>query len=71
VGRGLFPYVLANDRLLPRGEDGGPEPVALDYPPGDGYHLLTADLVSDEVPWQHNPHKLAAQILDFYCAAKT
>jgi uncharacterized cofD-like protein len=32
------------------------------------YHLVSADFVDEEMPWRHDPHKLAGEILKLYHA---
>lgn len=66
VGQGLFPYVLANDRWIQGSEYPSLQMVALDYPPGDGYAVIAADLVDEATPWRHDPDKLAGKILFLY-----
>ncbi len=66
VGRGLFPYVLANTNLISSSEQPHLRAVALHYPPDDGYHVIEADVVAPAAPWRHDPTKLAEQILRFY-----
>lgn len=66
VGRGLFPYVLANDRTMPGEEYPNVQMVALTYPPDDGYQVITATLVDAQLPWRHDPHELALAIMRFY-----
>jgi uncharacterized cofD-like protein len=66
AGRGLFPYVLANNHLLHSSEQPHLEPVALRYPRGDGYDVLEADLSDRAAPWRHDAQKLAEQIMRFY-----
>jgi uncharacterized cofD-like protein len=66
VGPGLFPYVLANGRLVA----GPPQPradaVALNYPAGASYRVIEADMADPSSPWRHHAGKLAAQVIDFY-----
>lgn len=66
VGRGLFPYVLANNAPLPGAEQLHLKPVALQYPPNAGYRVCEADLVDAAAPWRHDANKLAEQIMLFY-----
>lgn len=66
AGRGLFPYVLANDNLRAGRELPHVQPVALHHPSGDGYQVITADLVDRTALWRHDSDKLAVQVMDFY-----
>lgn len=66
VGQGLFPCVLANDNLIQSPEYPHLQTVALDYPPGDGYAVIAADLVDAATPWRHDPDKLAGKIMCLY-----
>ncbi len=66
VGRGLFSYVLANNRLLSSTEQPHLRPVALSYPSGDGYKVITADVVDVAAPWRHDSTKLARELLRLY-----
>lgn len=68
VGRGLFPYVLANDSP-DRGQDyPNVQMVDVHYPPDPrgGYEVITADLVDPAVPWRHDSNELAEQVMRFY-----
>jgi len=67
VGGDLFPTVLANDRFLELSV-GAPrvEWVQLPQEPGADYRLVTADVVDEELPWRHDPHKLARCLMDLY-----
>ena len=66
VGRGLFPWVLANRD--PQAGSAHPDlhPVALRYPPDQGYRVWAADLNDAAAPWRHDAHKLAQEIMQFY-----
>ncbi len=66
VGRGLFPWVLANSNLLMSSEQPRLQPVALRYPPDGGYQVLAADVVDVGVPWRHDSAKLARELLQFH-----
>ncbi len=66
VGRGLFPYVLANSMTdggisLPAGQM-----VALSYPKEAGYQVIEADVVDRAVPWRHDSGKLAREVMNFH-----
>jgi len=69
VGPGLVHTVLANDRFLgPVAAPSGAQWVQLPQE-GDedsGYQLVTADLVDEEFPWRHDPHKLAHHVMALY-----
>lgn len=72
VGRGLFPYVLANADLQVSSEQPHLKPVALCHDPssvsqaGCGYQIIAADVVDRAAPWRHDAGKLAGQIVRFY-----
>ncbi len=66
VGWGLMPNVLANDNPIPSLEQPQMQPVALHYPPGDGYEVIAADLVDRSAPWRHDSEKLAELIMRFH-----
>jgi uncharacterized cofD-like protein len=67
VGRGLFPFVLVNDRLIPDPEGSKWEPVALSDAGKDGsYREIRADLVDPRSPWRHESSKLAEKIMSIY-----
>jgi uncharacterized cofD-like protein len=66
VGRGLFPYVLANNNLIASTGLSRLQPVALRYPQNDGYQVIQADLIDLAAPWRHDSDKLAKQILSFF-----
>jgi len=72
VGRGLFPYVLANADLQVSSEQPHLKPVALCHDPssvsqaGCGYQIIAADVVDRTAPWRHDAGKLAGQIVRFY-----
>lgn len=65
VGRGLFPFVLANRNPTPSSEQPHLQPVALRYPANDGYKVIAADLSDRTAPWRHDSQKLAQQIMRF------
>ncbi len=67
VGQDLFAYVLANDNLkvqFPRHLNVEVVPPETARPAS--YHLVTADLVDLENPWQHDPQKLAVKLMNLY-----
>ena len=65
VGEGFFDYVLMNDNLeVDTPENWGAELV---QPIKDGaYRTWAADLVDAEMPWRHDPHKLAQSLISLY-----
>jgi hypothetical protein len=65
VGRALFPYVLANDNLIPATEQPHLEPVSLRFPRDVEYEVFAADLIDPNAPWRHDGHKLADQVMSF------
>ena len=70
IGRGLFPYVLANDDPQVSAEQPHLRPVTLGHGPeagpGCGWQVIAADVVDRAAPWRHDAGKLAAQIMRFY-----
>ena len=72
VGRGLFPYVLANDDLQASSEQPHLKPVALCHESASigqadcGYQVIAVDVVDRSTPWRHDSGKLAGQIVRFY-----
>ncbi len=72
VGRGLFPLVLVNDRLLADPEAPLWEPVALSDAGNDGsYRVIAEDLVDPKAPWRHESTKLAKEIMALYHNQRT
>lgn len=72
VGQGMFSYVLANDNLkiqFPRHMNVEVVPPETGEP--ERYHFFTADLVDLEIPWQHDPKKLADELMSLYWAIRT
>lgn len=65
VGRGLFPRVLANNKPMSSPQQPHLQPVALSYPPGDGYEVIAADVIDPDAPWRHDSAKLADQIMAY------
>jgi uncharacterized cofD-like protein len=65
LGESLFDYVLANDNMeVQKPANWNAEMVR---PATDGAHrLYTADLVNVEMPWRHDPKKLAKKIMEIY-----
>jgi uncharacterized cofD-like protein len=65
VGRGLFPYVLANNSPIQSVEQPQMQPVRLNYPPDGGYQVIAADVVDPAAPWRHDSEKLVTEIIQF------
>ena len=58
-----FRHVLVNNRILSAGGWGHLEWIQADgMPPDSPFHLHTADLIDNEVPWRHDSQKLASLI---------
>jgi uncharacterized cofD-like protein len=66
VGRGLFPYVLANDLPISSDEQPHWQPVALHYPADAGYEVIPSTVVDRSAPWRHDSELLAEQIMRFW-----
>jgi uncharacterized cofD-like protein len=66
AGRGLFPYVMANNCLLPNSEQPHLQPVELHYARNGNYRVIEADLIDRSAPWRHDSKKLADRIMDLY-----
>ncbi|MGD9049739.1 MAG: uridine diphosphate-N-acetylglucosamine-binding protein YvcK [Anaerolineae bacterium] len=66
VGRGLFPYVLANDEMISSDEQPRLQPVALHYPADEGYEVIAATVVDRSAPWRHDSVQLAEQVMRFW-----
>ncbi len=66
VGRGLFPYVLANGQPVSDQARPDLEMVPLRYPENGGYRVHAADIVDPGAPWRHDARKLAHEIMRFY-----
>ncbi len=65
LGPGMFPFVLANDKLLTSQEQPHLRPVALRHPLDAGYQVIAADVVDPAMPWRHDSNKLAEQSIRF------
>jgi len=64
VGASLFSVVLANDNLeVDFDAPPGVELVPVDFQPGAGYRVVTADLIDPARPWRHDSDKLARALL--------
>jgi uncharacterized cofD-like protein len=67
AGHDLFDYVLANSNVqLPLPESWHSEPVQVDDLTLDGAHVITADVVSEENRYHHDPKKLADALMRLY-----
>jgi uncharacterized cofD-like protein len=66
LGRGIFPYVLADDGSVCFSLNRTLELVAPTYPADAGYRVLAAALCDRAVPWRHDAVRLADEILHFY-----
>lgn len=66
AGIGLFPYVLANNRLIPDSEMPHLQPVPLGCAQQAGYEVIERDVVDPAAPWRHDSYKLADEIMRFY-----
>jgi len=66
VGRGLFPYVLANSSPFLGQRQPQWQPVALQFPRNAGYTVFTADMADPAAPWRHDSKMLAEQIVYFH-----
>jgi uncharacterized cofD-like protein len=75
VGRGTFPYVLANgnvqvaDALPPDVELVAP-PTAEDEEVNASYQVVARDLVDAVCPWRHDPQRLCNAIFEVYRSAE-
>jgi uncharacterized cofD-like protein len=70
VGRGVFPYVLANNNFVTSTSQARLQPVALRYPDNDGYEVIEADVVDLAARWRHDSNKLAQHLLSFYSSQR-
>ena len=62
---GLFPIVLANNRLdVPFDAPEGVALVADEFPGDAPYRVVRADLIDTASPWRHDSGKLARALLD-------
>ncbi len=67
VGKGFINHILANDNLaypIPKAAES--EPVQVDLTNNNGIRLITADVVSEENRYHHDPEKLAQAVLRIY-----
>jgi uncharacterized cofD-like protein len=67
VGGDLFPTVMANNHYV--GRSAGPSGAEwVRHEPGEvsSFDTLAVDLVDDEFPWRHDPHKLARALMEWY-----
>ncbi|HUS71199.1 MAG TPA: hypothetical protein VM075_10570, partial [Anaerolineae bacterium] len=71
VGRDLFAYVLANDKVdVQFPPHMSVEAVAPEMQLGGTYQFITRDLVDRENPWQHDPRKLAGALMNLFWTAR-
>lgn len=66
VGVGIFTHVLANDNWKVNFPEQSSSKLVRDGSEAAGFQLVAADLVDEEMPWRHDPKKLAEQILQLY-----
>jgi uncharacterized cofD-like protein len=67
VGGDLFHYVLANSNVKGRLPEGAhSQPVRADAPLINGVRIVTADVVSEENRYHHDPKKLADALVHLY-----
>jgi uncharacterized cofD-like protein len=66
LGRGVFPFVLADDGSACAGMAENLQLVAPTYPTHAGYRVVQADLCDRAVPWRHHHVRLANEIMRFY-----
>ena len=70
VGSGLFQWVLVNERFLAAKAERADQEwewVQLQQQEEEAdYRLVTADVVDEELPWRHDPHKLAHCLMELY-----
>ncbi len=69
VNGSIFTYVLANNNLNVNLPEHSPSKMVQDGSTATGFQLVEADLVDAEMPWRHDPHKLASELLKLYHAA--
>lgn len=63
----LFEFVLANSNLEhPIPAKMNLQPVLPTSSPGKGYQVVAVDVVNEQYPWRHDPHKLANQLMSWY-----
>ncbi len=65
VGRDVFHYVLVNDNFNVK-LNPNTELVSLDCEAGEGYQVMSADVIDLQKPWRHDPQKLARSLMNFY-----
>lgn len=68
AGRGLFPNVIANSKLVQSPEQPHLQPVKLRYRVNGDYRVIEADLIDPSAPWRHDAEKLANRMMDFYAS---
>jgi uncharacterized cofD-like protein len=72
VGQDLFTYVLANDNL----DVQFPRHLSVEVVPphtarSESYQFVTADMVNLETPWQHDPEKLAEELVNLHWSVRS
>lgn len=68
TGTAIFTHVIANNNWNVNFPDHSPSKMVRDGSAASGFQLVEADLVDEEMPWRHDPHKLANEILKLYNA---
>ena len=71
VGRGLFPYVLVNNRTTSGPHPLHWQPVAARYPRNDGYQVIEWDLIDPLTPWRHDAAKLGEAVMAVWNEQRT
>ncbi len=68
IGTAIFTHVIANNNWNVNFPEHSPSKMVRDGSAASGFQLVEADLVDEEMPWRHDPHKLANEILKLYNA---
>ena len=66
IGTGIFTHVLANNYWNVNFPENSSSKMVRAGSSASGFQFVAADLVDVELPWRHDPKKLAAQILLLY-----
>jgi uncharacterized cofD-like protein len=66
VNGSIFTYVLANNNWSVSLPEQSPSKLVRDGSTAAGFQLVEANLVDEEMPWRHDPKKLAGEILKLY-----
>jgi uncharacterized cofD-like protein len=67
IGPNLFDYVIANDNVCgPLPETWHSTPVQVDSATVDGARVITADVISEQNRYHHDPEKLAEAVMRTY-----